>query len=256
MLLVAVVLAAVAGIGAYSYLTSAQDRANKKAALVQVYVVTHDIPKGLTGQQAIDGGYIKLSKIQAAFRPATALNSLDVIRPQIALTTLAANTVLVTGQFVEANLPIFRRTTLIPKGKVAVTVQLDQVHGGAGIIIPGDKVNLVIEYKNTTLGGGTGAGGGTGNGPLQDKVLYQNVDILFIGTTAAPQPGETTAVTNPGSSLITFAVPQPAAEKIVLAAEKGAIYLNMLPPDNQVLGGVPAFSEQDVINNPDLTPGG
>jgi len=248
-LLAAVVIAAIAGVSAYSYLTSAQDRANKNAALVQVFMVKKDIPKSLPGEQALAQGYIKQDKIQAKFRPATALNNSDVIRGKVALTKLAANTVLVDGQFVEPRVAQLTNSERIPKGRVAVTVQLDQIHGVAGLLVPGDKVDMLIEYKDKTLGGG-GAGGTSG---ISTRMLYQNVDILFIGQAAAPQPGETAAATNPGSSLITFDVPPDAAEKIALAQDKGAIYLTLVPPDNHALG-VPTFSEPDVIASSDLTP--
>lgn len=245
-LLAAVVLAAIAGVAAYSYLTSAQDRANKNAALVQVFVVKKDIPKALGGEQAISGGYIKSDKIQAKFRPATALNNVDAIRGKVALTQLAANTVLVDGQFVEPRIAVLTNSERIPKGRVAVTVSLDGIHGVAGLLVPGDKINLMLEYK-------AGAGGGTlGNGG-NIKLLYQNVDILFIGQAAAPQPGETTAATNPGSNLITFDVPADAAEKIALAQEGGAMYATLVPPDNTAIA-VPPAAIPDVVNNADLTP--
>jgi len=246
-LLAAVVLAAIAGVAAYSYLTSAQDRANKNAALVQVFVVKKDIPKALPGDQAISGGYIKQDKIQAKFRPSTALNNEQAIRGKVALTQLAANTVLVDGQFVEPRVAQLTNSERIPKHRVAVTVQLDQVRGVAGLLVPGDKVNLMLEYKP-----GTGAGAALGGGS-NIRLLYQNVDILFIGSVAAPQPGETTAATNPGSNLITFDVPADAAQKIALAQEAGAIYATLVPPDNQAIA-VPPAATSDVVNSTDLTP--
>jgi pilus assembly protein CpaB len=242
-LLAAVVLAAIAGVAAYSYLTSAQDRANKNAALVQVFVVKKDIPKALPGDQAISGGYIKQDKIQAKFRPATALNNEDAIRGKVSLTQLAANTVLVDGQFVEPRVAQLTNSERIPKNRVAITVSLDQIHGVAGLLVPGDKVDLLIQYKQGSLGGGGG----------NIKLLYQNVDILFIGQAAAPQPGETTAATNPGSNLITFDVPADAAQKIALAQESGAMYATLVPPDNTAIA-VPPTAIPDVINNADLTP--
>jgi pilus assembly protein CpaB len=246
------VLAAIAGVAAYSYLTSAQDRANKNAALVQVFVVKKDIPKALPGDQAISGGYIKQDKIQAKFRPSTALNNEQAIRGKVSLTQLAANTVLVDGQFVEPRVAQLTNSERIPKHRVAITVQLDQVHGVAGLLVPGDKVDLMIEYKAATGGAAAAAntlGGSSGN----IRLLYQNVDILFIGQAAAPQPGETTAAANPGSNLITFDVPADAAQKIGLAQEKGAIYATLVPPDNQAIG-VPPTAEPDVITSSDLTP--
>ena len=47
--------------------------------------------------------------------------------------------------------------------------------------------------------------------------LFQNVDVLFIGATAAPEAGSTEVVANPGSNLMTLAVPQEAAQRITFA---------------------------------------
>jgi pilus assembly protein CpaB len=118
---------------------------------------------------------------------------------------------------------------------VAVTVSVDQVHGVAGLIVPGDKVNIMV-YVDTA-----------------QRVLLQNVPVLFIGTTAAPQAGATEAVTNPGSDLITFAVPQTEATKIVYAAgQPGGIYLSLVPPDNQPVQ-VPPVNPGNLFTGP-LTP--
>ena len=72
-LIAAVVVAAIAAVAVYSYLTTVQDRANKDAKLVKVFVVKKDIAKGLPGEQALDQGYIKPDKINVKFRATTAL---------------------------------------------------------------------------------------------------------------------------------------------------------------------------------------
>ena len=83
----------------------------------------------------------------------------------------------------------------------------------------------------------------------------RNVEILAIGTTAAPQPGETAEVTNPGSGLITFHVPQEAASRIVFAAQQGGgLYLTLVPSDNQPVQ-VPPINGGNLFNG-GATPGG
>jgi pilus assembly protein CpaB len=98
---------------------------------------------------------------------------------------------------------------------VAVTISVDQVKGVAGLLVPGDKVDMMVA-----------------NGPNL-QMLFQNVNILFIGSTAAPQAGETQAVAPAASNLITFAVPPLAAQKIAQVAQGTGIYLVLVPPDNQ-----------------------
>ena len=114
-------------------------------------------------------------------------------------------------------------TTNVPSGQVAVTVSVDQVRGVAGLIVPGDKVDLMGLFTpaNST-------------DPLQQfaHFFYQNVNVIAIGAVAAPTAGNTAPATNPGGGLYTFAVPPDAAERIVLASSKNSLYLALVPPDN------------------------
>lgn len=208
----AVIAAALAAFANYAYLNSVQDRAYDDAELLRVFKVDKDVPKGLPGEQALTEEFIKADKIPREYRPATALTDVSTIRGKVALTNLSDGQVVVEGMFVDPKVAQVSFSQRIPAGQVAVTVSVDQVRGVAGLLVPGDKVNLLVT-----------------DGASQ-RFLFQNVDILAIGTSAAPQAGETEAAVNPGSNLITFAVPPVAAAKIVAA---GTIHLTLVPPDNQ-----------------------
>ncbi|MDP9442368.1 MAG: Flp pilus assembly protein CpaB [Actinomycetota bacterium] len=212
---VAVVLAALAAGMTFLYVRGIEARAFNEAELVEVFVVTKGVPKGFPGEQAI-GDYVVASRIPRKFRPATALTDPTSINGKVAVTELSVNTVLVEGQFVDPRQAQVTFSQRIPAGQVAITVSVDQVRGVAGLLVPGDKVNILV------------ADGGT------QRVLFQNVNVIAIGTTAAPQAGETAAVANPGSGLITFAVPPEAASRIAFATQQGGgIYLTLVPLDNQ-----------------------
>lgn len=231
-LIVAVAVAGVAAFATYAWLNGVQDRAYAKAKRVQVFVVKKDVPKGTAGEQALSSELIKSGSAPQEFRPASALTDINAIRGKVALTNLSAGQIVVDGMFVDPKVAQVTAAQRVPAGQVAVTVNIDNVHGVAGLLTPGDKVNMMI----------TGADG-------KARFLYQNVNILFIGTTAAPQPGETQAAATAASSLITFAVPPQAAEKIAIA---GQIYLTLVPPDNQPVP-VPPVGPNDLLNGP-LTP--
>jgi len=220
-LIAAVVVAALAGVATFSYLSGVQTRANKGATLVKVFVVKKDIQKGFPAEQAVAEKYVAQDEIQEKFRPGTAVTDLNTIKGKVALTNLSSNQVVVDGQFVDPKVEQITNSQRIQSGRVAVTVSTDQVRGVGGLLVPGDKVDLLVVDK--TLGDG------------QLRLLYQNVEVLFIGANAAPQPGETQAATNPGSGLITFSVPVAAAQKIVWASTHadGGLYLTLVPPDNQ-----------------------
>jgi pilus assembly protein CpaB len=244
-LIAAVVVAAIAAVAVYSYLTTVQDRANKDAKLVKVFVVKKDITKGLPGEQALDQGFIKPDKINVKFRAATALTDVNVIRGRVALTNLAANQVVVDGQFVDPKVATVSSAQRIPTGNVAITIQVDQVRGVANLVQPGDKVNMLVSVHSG-----------------KEEYLFQNVPVLFVGSQAAPQPGETTATTAPatptqGSGLITVAVSPASAQRIAFVTAAGdagsSIYLTLVPPDN-IPQPLPAVDLNNVIEGNQLTP--
>ena len=232
-LIVAVAVAGVAAFATYAWLNGVQDRAYAKAKRVQVFVVKKDVPKGTAGEQALSNELVKAGSAPQEFRPATALTDINAIRGKVALTNLSAGQIVVDGMFVDPKVAQVTAAQRVPAGQVAVTVNIDQVHGVAGLLTPGDKVNMMIADKDG-----------------KEKLLYQNVNILFIGSTAAPQPGETQAAAAAASSLITFAVPPAAAEKIALVGS--SLYLTLVPPDNQPVP-VPPADPNALVGGP-LTP--
>ena len=232
-LIVAVVVALVAAGAIYSYLNSVQDRAYNNAKLVKVYRVDKDIKKGLPGETAIDQDYVKSGDIPQKYRPTTALTDINTIRGKVALNDLSAGQIVVDGMFVEPRAATVSFAQRIPPGQVAVTIQVDQIRGVAGLIVPGDQVNILA------------------SAPDGQRYLFQNVNVLAIGNTPAPQPGDTTATTtqSAGGGLMTFAVPPLAAAKISVAS---GVYLTLVPPGNQPVA-VPPVNPNNIFSGP-LTP--
>src|SRR3954447_24108102 len=201
-IILAVAVAAVAAVANVTYLDNVQNRAYGNAKRVYVYRVKADIPKGTDGGQAVTKGMFEKKEIPQEFRPANALTTPDQVKGKVSLANLSAGQVLVDGMFVD---PIKAQTTTrdrILPGQVAFTVSVDQVHGVGSLLYPGDQVDIFIKDKDA------------------QRLLFQNVDILYIGDSGAPQPGDTKAVAAPGSGVITFSAPVDAAQRIMLASQQ------------------------------------
>lgn len=244
-LIAAIAVGALAAFMIFNYVGGVEDKANEGAERVDVFVVRKDIPKGLPGEQARDEGYIVQDKIPREFLPATAVRSLDQIDGRVALNNLAANQVLVDGMFVDPAQAQIGFSARIPDNQVAVTVSIDEVHGVAGLLVPGDKVDLLVA---STGGADSGSDASASSDQAasvpsggESRVVYHSVEILAIGQTATPQPGEnitaagdTTATTAaaavPSSGLITFLVPLEAAQ-LITALDPGQLYLTLVGPD-------------------------
>lgn len=264
-LIAAIAVGALAAFMIFNYVGGVEDQANEGAERVDVFVVRKDVPKGLPGEQARDEGYIVQDKIPREFLPASAIRSLDQIDGRVALNNLAANQVLVDGMFVDPAQAQIGFSARIPDNMVAVTVSIDQVRGVAGLLVPGDKVDLLVASQLQDEGDIVGV-----PAMAQSRFVYHSVEILAIGQTATPQPGEnitaagdgttaTTAAAVPSSGLITFLVPLEAAQ-LITALDPGQLYLTLVGPDYEP-EPIPSFqlSPGDPLpgeNGSELTPYG
>ncbi len=270
-LAVAVLLGVIAGGLVYNYVQGVEDDVNEEARRVEVYKVVTNVPKGTFAEDAFANGWIEKSEIAAEFRPGTAINDQADIAGQVAISDLAANQVVVTQQFASQASQLSTFSELLQQNQVAITISVDQVRGVAGLLVPGDFVNVLLTEGASNLGGEGDNVDAEGN-PVDDangtiapdaRYLYQKVQILAIGQQRELQPGET-VTTNPDGSpvvqstgLLTLAVPVDAAQWIA-SASTGQLYLTLVAKDyTPVEVGPIAPSPSLPAENPDqLTPYG
>lgn len=226
-LIVAVALAALTGFATYSYLSSADERALGDAELVEVFMVKKDIEKGLPGERALDEGYIAKDRIPKKFYPAKAVVNAQTLRGKVALAPMSAGLPVVDGSFVDPRVATVSFAQRLDKGMQAVTLSVSDVQGVARLVVPGDRVNMLITFDDA--------------GEKKTQFALQAIEVLAIGQAVELQAGETAAPTaqTPGqapsvqSGLITFAVPALDAERVVHASQVGTIHLTLVPPDFQ-----------------------
>lgn len=226
-LIAAAAVAAVTAWATFSYVSAADQRAFDGAQLVQVLMVKKDIPKGFPGERAVDEGYIAKDSIPRKFYPAKAVVDPQTLRGKVALAPMAAGLPVVDGSFVDPRVAQESFAQRLDKGMQAVTLSVSDVEGVARLVVPGDRVNLMV-----TTGDDKGK---------TTQMVVQGVEVLAVGDTTALQPGEQAPVKAEGqaagtaptaqSGLITFSVPALDAERLVQASEVGAIHLTLVPPD-------------------------
>jgi pilus assembly protein CpaB len=264
-LILAVALAGVAAFATYTYLSSADERANQGSALVNVLVLKHDEAKGTKGVEAIKNADIGSEQVPERLAPPSAITDVNSINQLVAITDFKAGALLQQGMFVD---PTVAQTSFADrleaeKGKHAISISVDQVHGVGGFITPGDYVNLIVEVKPTALGEAAApadaapannANGEATDGESKDSTVYllQKVKVLAVGQSVIPQAGEAStaqadATVTQNTGLITFAVTPEEALKIARAQTAGSIYLSLVPDDYQVAPIVP-INEQNVLD--------
>lgn len=265
-LVAAVALGAIASFVLLSYVRNVEDQAYGDAERVEVLVVRRDVPKGLAGEQALGQAYLERDLRPREYRPSTAVVDVESLRPMVAGLDLAVGQVVVAGMFVDpSDVPAASTSAVrLERGRVAVTVSVDPTRGVAGLVAPGDRVNVMVKVPaadsrpSSTSDDGDAGPAGTG---LRTALLYQNVDVLAIGATLAPEVGGSTPVATegadvppaagPGSNLVTLSVPPEAASRIAYV-DPSTVYLALVGPDNEAVD-VPPIDDDNLLSG-DRTP--
>jgi Flp pilus assembly protein CpaB len=251
-LIAAIAVGALAAFAIFNYVGGIEDRANEDIERVEVFRVERDIPQGLTGQEACDQGYIDTSAlIPREFFPPNAVEDCETILTKRAVATIPANQVLVHNMFVDAETSQITNARRIQTGRVAITISVDDVRGVAGLVVPGDFVNMMAITAGDECGEDTGAApegeapagetAESGPGALYCSpaaMVYQGVQVLFVDRSPIPLPGEQLAAGSDGtdpaavlnSGLLTLSVP-PAAAQVIASIGADQWYLTLVPPD-------------------------
>jgi len=253
---VAIVMAAIASAAAYAELHSAQQRAYRNSKLTSVFVVKAVVPRDDSAAAAYAQGLIQATKMPVQFVPAGAVTKLSVLSDHVAGSDLPVGEVVVSGMFVSpTSIPSVAAQT-VPKGDVAVSVSVDQVHSVAGLVQPGDKVDILVDINGDS-----------------ESYLYQSVPVLAVGTTLVTAPGTKTQTSAPPEAMnvITFAVSKVDAARIALANSggdgvTGGVYLTLqaasdaaesttIIPGTNLIPGSNAITGSNLVTGSPTAPG-
>lgn len=238
-LVAAIVVGALASFLVWNYVGGIQDQAYNDAERVKVYLVSEPIARGTSGNAA--QALIVEESIPRKFRPANAIESLDDIAGQVARSDLVANQVVVADMFVEATDPEAQVSyaqeleQIQNVDQTTWTVSLDDTRGAAGLIVPGDYVNVLVTKFAEIGAGGDGQAAGTIT-DQQARYLFQKVRVLAVGSTtlgsAAPATGDEGAAPAPPaeSGLLTLIVPAKATQ-ILASIPPENIYFSLVSAD-------------------------
>jgi pilus assembly protein CpaB len=113
--------------------------------------------------------------------------------------------------------------SLIPKGYRVVSIRVDAVSSGGGLLMPGSRVDLLL---HVTRNPGGGVPETTTRTILEDIRVFAVNDVVGMET-GAPETKSIQART------VSLLVTPGQAEKITLASELGSIRLVMRPPEDE-----------------------
>jgi pilus assembly protein CpaB len=223
---VAIVLALVGTIAVYSYAHNADQRAVAKTQSTTVLVAQKAVPAGTTWSEALKGGYLQEQRVPVDSAPSSALSSLTALVPvgEVATAGIAAGQIVLRPAFGEKS-----ATTgilAIPAGKMAVSVTMGSNADVAGFVQNGSEVAIFATFKLAA----SAASKAIGTDLYTTKLLFARVGV--IATSQAPPGdlnGSKTAQNGGGAGvLVTLALSQAEAERIILAQQVGQLYLGLL----------------------------
>ena len=242
-ILIAVVLALVATAAMVVYVNGADRRAAAGLEPVNVLVAKETIPAGMSGEDAQNRQLIAQVTVPRKSVVAGAITSLTQLEQRYAAVNLVKGEQLLQERWVGAEDVAGRRLLQIPEDAQALSLGLDLTKQVAGFVTPGDKVGLVLSYKEKE------------SSESVDKThfLLQGIQVLAVGATALPNgssQGGGRVNQGRGSqnlTAVTLAIPKEHVERVVFAVENGSIYLTLLPPNAKPQPNTPGITVSNVI---------
>jgi pilus assembly protein CpaB len=221
LLIAAVIVAALGTSLVFFYVQGANDRAIADAQPVEVLVARTQITAGTPVSDAAGSGALVSQKIPASAAAPGALSSIDPIREQVALTTIFPGQQVLAQMFgsnVAASAPL-----ALPKGAMAVSFSFADPNRVAGFVQPGSKVAVFL----------TGAVDGEAD---STKVLLPQAQVIAVGPTTVTPPTDPKAANleQLPRALLTLALSQAEAQKMIYASSKGSLYLGLLTEASKV----------------------
>ncbi|WP_077491055.1 Flp pilus assembly protein CpaB [Sinomonas mesophila] len=218
---VALVAAILGVILVLSYANGADRRAMAGLTPTEVLVVAKAVPEGTPVEEL--AGSLETRSLPADAVVPAALTSLDGQAGTVTTTALTPGEQLLPDRLASPETLAEPGTVPVPKGLQEVSFQLDPQRAVGGRLAAGDTVGLFLSFDNGAVP--------SGQGPESTSLALHTV--LLTSVQRAPQAETADAATAlpAGSLLITVAVTDEQAQKIVFTAEYGSIWLSKEPAD-------------------------
>jgi pilus assembly protein CpaB len=211
--IVLLALALGCGLVASIGISQVMERRNKEAAPTGetevILVASHDInPNDPINEQNIKAEEWPKSKIQSG-----TVTKLEELENKRARQKIFQGEPILAAKLIDAN-DLVTAGTKIPKGYRVVAVRVDAVSGGGNLILPGDRVDVIVFLSKN---------------PAHDihetktQTILQDIKVFAVDTVIDRKPGEDEQAV--AAKTISLLVKPEQAEQLTLASELGSIRL-------------------------------
>jgi pilus assembly protein CpaB len=271
LLLLALVAGVVAAILVYATLSRSSESAGGAggaASMASAVVAKQDIP----ARTKITTSMVEVRQVPSDTHSELAYTDLSQVVGQVTRYPIATNEEVISSRVVSLQSVAKTGDSLsyvIPEGRRAVSIQVDQVTSSGGLVLPGDYVDIMGVF-NVKFGSGDQQ---TTEDKYFSRIILQNIEVLAVaqtvvdtapvaGTTTGANGGTTTtdaastdaqrarntdAAPEPKASTVTLSVTPQEAQLIFLAEENGVLRLAVRPYGDAVVQDIPFVAETELI---------
>jgi pilus assembly protein CpaB len=210
-LTLALVLGLLAALAGYAGLkaTAAQVAMNTSKNFVPVVVTATDLTFGTK----LDRAQLRVVRYPKESVPAGAFSSIDSVAGQTTKIFLAAREPI-------TDLKLSSRggglSMLVRPGMRATSLEVNQVSGVSGFVLPGDKIDVLCTVDGKGM-----------NQETVTKTILQNAEVLASGQKTAQQDNKPITV-----QAVTILVDPAGAEKLALGLSEGRLHLVLRNPED------------------------
>lgn len=230
----AVLLAVLGTAAVMIYVNNADARALEGQKAVSVLVAQKPIPAGTKANEA--KAVLAAERMPAASVPSDALSSIEAdVADLVTSTDLAPGELLTRRMLVEEST---QSAIALPEGKLAVTIPIE-AEGVAEIPLkPGFQVAVFDTFTvGGTQGGFTPATDESESGNQATRLLLPKVEVIGVVAQRAATEGDSSKSSGFGKHLVTVAVTQSEAERLIHVLKTGDVSLAQVNDESKIRPG-------------------
>ena len=246
LLLISSILVAAVGTALVAiYVRGADQRAEANARVVSVLVASRDIPSGRSLQEQLDASAFTTENVLQREKTPGVISDASQLAPMadqgfVTLAPITAGQVIQRGLFGKSAAGA-ADLGLAPK-QMRMAVQLADPNRSAGFLFGGSHVAVFVTI-------GTGAAQTTG-------LVLDDVTVLSVGAAPVRAPDDAAEQTQGGTAtsedavpttIVSMAVTQDQAQKLILAQKAGDLYFAILRPNEKGDPNLPATTVDKLL---------
>jgi pilus assembly protein CpaB len=226
LLAVAAVIAVIGTTMVVLYVNGLSSKASANESLVKVLTATGEINTGETATQAQSEGKFALTEVPKSSVVAGAVTAIDTMGSEVALAPIYPGEQILAAKF--GTTAAASQTLPVPKGKVAVSVELSDPGRVAGFVTPGSKVAIFVTVKSTSSTAATSL----------TRVLVSSVEVIAVGPTTLLTPaGAAASASNTSAvpqTILTVALSKRDADRVIFGSNNEALAFGLLGPGPKI----------------------